>query len=300
MIHKDKFCIWLVDLLMKRDLTLPQIQNAWLRSSANIDGTFLSERSFNRYRIHTEELFNIEIKCKKETRQISRYSIEDNNSIKENPTIEWLLSSYRIAALQDIKNCKEIVYLENPPTGWEYLYDIIEAISSEKALSVLYKSYYLSEFEIIVIPRFVRLFKQRWYMIAEVASSGEIRTYAVERIKEMTIAETDIKRKNTSVRDPQAYYANCYGIIHHDNPVTIRFRVFEKQAQYIESVPIHHSQICVNRGNNFQDFEIYVAPSFDLIQEFLSHREFLTVISPDSLREEMKVCIHKMMDLYAD
>ncbi|MGL5227256.1 MAG: WYL domain-containing protein, partial [Bacteroidales bacterium] len=67
MIHRDKFCIWLVDLLIKRDLTLPQIQNAWLRSSSNIEGTILSERSFNRYRIHTEELFQIEILCKRKS-----------------------------------------------------------------------------------------------------------------------------------------------------------------------------------------------------------------------------------------
>lgn len=102
------------------------------------------------------------------------------------------------------------------------------------------------------------------------------------------------------LRDPQAYYANCYGIIHQDNPVTIRFRAFGKQAKYVESIPIHHSQVCVESGNDFQDFEIYVAPSFDLIQELLSHREFLSVLSPESLRNEMKTCIHKMMSLYQD
>lgn len=302
MIHRDKFCIWLVDQLMKRDLTLPQIQSAWLRSSANTEATILSERSFNRYRILAEELFQIEILCKRETRQVARYTIENKEIIKQNPTVEWLISSYRIAALQDIKNYKEVVYLENAPTGSEYLYDIIEAISTGTELTISYKSYYLSEFEIHIIPGFVRLFKQRWYVIAEIPSSGEIRTFALERIRKLTPKQSNT---GTSVvkkvlRDPQAYYANCYGIIHQDNPVTIRFRAFGKQAKYVESIPIHHSQVCVESGNDFQDFEIYVAPSFDLIQELLSHREFLSVLSPESLRNEMKTCIQKMMTLYQD
>ena len=43
---------------------------------------------------------------------------------------------------------------------------------------------------------------------------------------------------------------------------------------------------------------VKVAPTFDFIQEILSHREQLEVLKPESLRNKIYSIISKMSDLY--
>lgn len=301
---KEKFCIWLIDELLRNELTLREIKKKWKRSGSNTEEEDLSSRSFIRYRSYAQDIFDVSIVSEKVATGEYQYRIEDKEDVQNGYGKSWLISSYRVAGLQDIKNYRDLVYLEDVPTGSEYLYELIDAITASEVLRIRYHSYYAGDFEALFIPRFVRLFKQRWYVVGEILESGEVRTYALERIKslESTKEKVEGRKLNKELNDPKAFFNNYYGIVRADQPVTIRFRAFDKQAKYIESVPLHHSQkkISVNSESEYSDFEIYVAPTYDLIQEFLSHRENLSVLSPSSLREEMRECILKMAERYKD
>ncbi|MGL5317078.1 MAG: WYL domain-containing protein [Bacteroidales bacterium] len=299
---KEKFCIWLIDELLRKDLTLQEIKKKWEKSGSNTEEEDLTSRSFSRYRSYAQDLFDVDIDCRKNATGEYYYMLKNKEDVQNGYGKSWLISSYRVAGLQDIKNYRDLVYLEDVPTGSEYLYELIDAIKSSEVLRLRYHSYYVNEFEALFIPRFVRLFKQRWYVVGENFESGEVRTYALERIKsiESTKEKAEGRKLNKELNDPKAYFYNYYGIVRTDKPVTIRFRAFDKQAKYIESVSLHHSQKMISDNSEYSDFEIYAAPTYDLIQEFLSHRENLCVLSPSSLREEMKECILKMAERYKD
>ncbi|MGL4332592.1 MAG: WYL domain-containing protein [Bacteroidales bacterium] len=298
---KEKFCIWLIDELLRKDLTFQEIKKKWENSGSNTEE--LSSRSFSRYRSYAQDIFDVDIDCRKNATGEYYYMLKNKEGVQNGYGKSWLISSYRVAGLQDMKSYRDLVYLEDVPTGSEYLYELIDAITSTEVLRVRYHSYYEDdENESLFVPRFVRLFKQRWYVVGEIFESGEVRTYALERIKsiESTKEKVEGRKLNKGLNDPKAYFYNYYGIVRTDKPVTIRFRAFVQQAKYIESVPLHHSQKMISVNSEYSDFEIYAAPTYDLIQEFLSHRENLSVLSPSSLREEMKECILKMAERYKE
>ncbi|WGQ12910.1 hypothetical protein [Sphingobacterium faecium] len=61
MVQKFKFCLWLVDLLTVKPLTLIDIQHKWVNSTLNDRQEELPERTFSRYRRDTESLLNVDI-----------------------------------------------------------------------------------------------------------------------------------------------------------------------------------------------------------------------------------------------
>ncbi|MGP1622857.1 WYL domain-containing protein [Bacteroides heparinolyticus] len=287
MIYKYKFCLWLIDTLSIQPLTLPEIKKKWLYSSANEEGEPLSERSFNRYRREAESLMSVDIECDKHT---NLYRIVYPESFKNRDLQEWILSAFRLSSLaKRVNQHKEIIIEPAPPSAC-LLQHIMDAIDKKYAIRFVYKSHYREEKNIEMIPAFVRLVKQRWYVIGEVNEKKNIMTCALERMKQLEILEdktVKISPQNCQVLKPQTYFKHCFGIIRQFEPTTIRFRAFWPQDAYIKDVPLHPSQTEVAQTEEYTDFEIYVRPTYDLKQEFLWHRDKLAVLSPESFKQDM-------------
>lgn len=96
------------------------------------------------------------------------------------------------------------------------------------------------------------------------------------------------------------YYEHCFGITRVGKPIRIQFRAYSPQNLYIQDVPIHSSQSILQKTAKYTDFEIYVRPTFDLIQELLSNREMLEILGPKNFRDEIKSTIQSMLNLYQD
>lgn len=288
MIFKYKFCLWLIDTLSIQPLTLPEIQKRWLKASANEDGDPLAERTFNRYRREAESLMYVDIKCDK--RDGNLYKIIRPEGFKNDELQQWLLSAFRVSSLAERVNQREEVMIEPAPPAANLLQDVMNAIDKKHPLRILYKSHYQEEKEIILMPAFVRLFKQRWYVIGEVRGKEHAMTCALERIKEVELLEGEKVKFSPKLRlqlKPEVYFEHCFGIIRQHEPITIRFRAFWPQDAYIKDVPIHTSQVEVGHTDEYTDFEIFVRPTYDLKQEFLWHRDKLAVLAPESFRKDM-------------
>lgn len=78
---------------------------------------------------------------------------------------EWMLSSMRLASLGNLLQYHNKVMLDKPPYHSEYLDDILGAIDKQYLLKFLYTTAYGEEKDMVLLPAFVRLFKQRWYVI---------------------------------------------------------------------------------------------------------------------------------------
>ena len=63
MIARYKFCLWLVERLSIRRMTLHEIMEEWRRCGENIMGMELTPRTFSRYRALAEEIFRVNIEC---------------------------------------------------------------------------------------------------------------------------------------------------------------------------------------------------------------------------------------------
>lgn len=288
MIFKYRFCLWLVDTLNMRPLTFKEIQDKWQNASANCDGEPLFERTFNRYRREAEALMHVEIACEKSNGNL--YKVVRPDNFRNYEMQQWLLSAFRISNLAEHVNSHEQVVIEPAPPAAHLIQTVIDAIDRKHTLKFSYKSHYSdAKRDIELIPAFVRLFKQRWYIIGEEMGKQQAKCCALERITDLELVEQkkQLSKALKEMLTPETYFAHCFGVIRQFEPEPIRIRAFYPQNAYIKDVPIHASQKIVEENENYTDFELFVRPTYDLKQELLWHRDKIAVLAPESFRQDM-------------
>lgn len=290
MIERYKFCVWLLDRLSRGGMTFREIEEEWNDASANDGKMPLTSRTFLRYRNIAEELFNVNIDCHKPSNE---YRL-DTTSMKE--IDRWSLSALRMHSLSSISDLRKVIMLEPPPAGSELVRQLADACNEQREVTVRYKSPYQPERNFTLIPYFLRLFKQRWYLIGRQPGKDYDTTLALERIRDVNIGER--RTDNSSHLSPEDYFEDCYGVIKQFEPERIIIRAFNPQDAYIKEVPIHSSQRVVEETPDWTDFSLYVRPTYDFKQELLSQRDKLTVISPEWLRQDMIDIIERMLRSY--
>jgi len=290
---KFKFCIWLVDTLLRRPLSKKEIIDNWAYSASNKRQKEISERTFERDRREAEELFEVKIEYSKRT---GKYHLFEPNTIQENKLLGWILASYRLANIASDINKKEFVQLEPAPPKSEYLELIMQAIESNFLLFFTYKSHYKESEEVQFYPVFVRLSQHRWYVVGVNMKKNAIRVYAFERMQDLSVE--DYKDKVNHRINPTDFFAHSYGVLNDEEPQMIKIRAFWPQNLYLKDLPLHHSQELLEETDEYTDFELYVRPTYDFIQALLAQREQLLVLEPSSLKNQMKETLKKMLSLY--
>lgn len=293
---KTQFCIWLVHFLLKRKATRQEINDAW-RKSTYYDGKDISRNTFLEYKRKAEDLFEIDITCDRRTNQ---YFIEEPETLDSDQLKKWLLAS--LSAVTTIKQSKKLsqrIMLEQTFGGESFLPTITEAMSSNLCINVMYKPFWYDEpYAFILDPYFIRLFKQRWYLVGFSHKHKMIRIFAFDRIQEVNITEQ--KFAMPEGLNVENYFFDNFGIIQQDNiqPETIRLKFIAEQGVYIETKPLHHSQKLVSKNSEYIIFELYLKPTFDFFQEILSYGSDVEVLTPESLRVQLTQCVRFMNAIY--
>jgi predicted DNA-binding transcriptional regulator YafY len=95
-------------------------------------------------------------------------------------------------------------------------------------------------------------------------------------------------------------FKDSYGIILGDdvNVESVWIKVDAFQANYLRSLPLHHSQLELRQNEDYSVFSVRVRPTYDFKQKILSLGSTTEVIKPESLRDEMKEEIKAMSAKY--
>lgn len=296
--QKWERCLWIINTFCEYgDFSLKELNERFMRYSMNYDGEEISERTFNRDREFIASSFQIDIEY---DARIRKYSLRNKEVIEENPIYRYLLSSFHInnLSLMAIKH-KDKIMLQNPPTGVELLHTVLNAIDQGRTLCFDYVSYYTKDrtFHFELIPAFVRLFEQRWYLIGEFTDRSQTRVLALERMHNLALGEKQLSASPNIT--PQKFYDGCFGVIRDDKQAqTIKLKVYDKQIDYIRSLPLHASQQEIETGKDYAIFQYYFRPSFDFVQEILWHRDKVEVIEPKILRDEVISLLRQMVERY--
>ena len=276
--------IWFVTTIYNRGpISLTEIQN---RFEAHFGrGEELGDRTFHRYKEAVMELFDIGIKYDRTRRG---YVISDREGIDNMSMRKWLLQTFSVnSVLSESRDLKGRILLENIPSGQQHLTHIIEAMRESVALQITYHAFdkpTATTFE--VEPWCVKLFEQRWYMLGKSKIFDQPRIYALDRIEALEL----ITRKFTLPKkfDAEQFFANFFGVIINDKVFgveRVRLRVAAQQSNYLRTLPLHHSQIEVERHDDHSIFEYELCPTFDFIQKLLSMGGSVGVIAPKALRD---------------
>ena len=202
--------------------------------------------------------------------------------------------------LIDNQNLKERILLEEIPSGQGYLSTIIEAMKKNSVIRMTYQSYWREESNTFnVEPYCIKLFKQRWYMLAWNPYYQRLMIYAVDRIYDMNILK-DQKFKMPEDFVASEFFDSFYGIIANSQPKVekVVLKVSAGQANYMRSLPLHWTQEEIKRSDEYSLFELRICPEFDFQQEILSKGEDFEVLEPLWLRNELAGKIKRMWNKY--
>jgi hypothetical protein len=291
--------VWLVETIYKaKRITFEAINERWLGDEIS-EGVELALRTFHKWRIAVEDMFGLIIEC--ERKGGYHYYIANAEELETGNIRNWLLNTISVSNLLiDNQHMKDRILLENVPSGQEYLADIIGAMKKGHCINITYQSYWRDEGNTFTVePYCVKLFRQRWYMVARSPYLDKILVYSLDRIIGL---ETDKEKKFKLPQtfDASVYFDECFGVIAGDgtNVENVKLKVSVGQANYLRSLPLRRSQQELERTDTYSIFHFRVRPSYDFQQEILWHGEEMEVLEPLWLREEIAGKIEKMWDKY--
>ena len=284
--------IWIINTLKAyRKLTLEELNQKW-QDDGVADGNPLQRSSFNRHRDAILDMFGIVIECEPRT---YKYYISNKEILSDDSIERWLFSTLTVhGVLADSASIKERIILESVPEGEEYLDTIIRAIKTNRRLLMGYKKFEAEGYQKEVCPYALKLFRQRWYLLAQ-NDENQMRIYALDRMTKVEL--TDETFEMPADFSSQAYFSEYFGVLTTDTPLShVIVRAHNWTPNYLRTLPLHPSQRELLSGEithadssitSYTDFSFDIRPTADFLNELLKHGAGIEVLEPLELREKM-------------
>lgn len=293
--------VWIVDTISQYGtLTRERLNELWMRSHLS-EGKPIPERTFFHYRRAIEEIFNIDIVCD----SAGQYSVQLPEGSNEKAFSNWLLDSYAISnAIAAQSDASAKVMVDDVPSAREFLAMTLEAARNNEKILFSYAGFNRSRIEedIAFHPYFLRLYKQRWYMIGrkekenEDAPSRGIRTYALDRVKAMRLTGEKFRKPKSAT--PETFFENIIGVTtSHGNIYDVQLKVTPTEAKYLRALPLHHSQ-WEQTHHEYSIFSYRLKLNYELVHEILSLGSSVEVLGPPELRVMLLNELSKLNSLY--
>ncbi len=293
--------VWLIDVINRHGhISFKDISYLWSRSPLNTVGeNYLPERTFHNHREAIFDTFGIEIKCDRSL----GYYIANSDDLEADGIRQWLLESLSMNnLLNETKDMRDRILFEKIPSSQKWLPVIVNAMRDGKVIEMTYQSFWKDEpCTYKAKPYCLKLFKQRWYMLAKSEGKDEPRIYALDE-RMINVVQTDQDYKLPAKFNAEKFFAEYFGIIVGTDwePQEVKIRVVNDQVKYFDTLPLHDSQRKVPEESNDQYtvYRYHLAPTFDFKQELLSHGPDVTVLSPADFREEIIEDVRNMAANY--
>ena len=290
--------IWLLNTIARGPISRAAIDEKWAHSSVNeYKQDYLPESNFHRWKSTVEMLFDVHIKCN----AYNEYYIEEASDLRGADLRLRLLNLMSMdSLLKDSKELSDQILFEPVPSGEKFLAPIIEALRDKTAIKMTYQGFtkdYPATF--IVEPYCLKMFKQRWYVLAYSPGINKMRVYGLDRIH--AIEPTTEKYQLPDDFDAEAYFKDAYGVTVLDEqqkPEKIVISIDEYQANFLRTLPLHPSQKEIEPINGYPAFSFYLYPADEFLRELYAYGSNLEVHEPKWLREEFAEDAQKVNKMY--
>ena len=285
--------VWLLSTIrMRGPITFEELSKEWANCSLNeARESYLPKRTFHNHKEAIEDTFGIEIKYS----QTEKGYYLDTSDDPAAEYKQWLLDCIGLNnALNECSSIRDKVLLEEVPSNKKWLSFIVDAIAGKRCFRMTYQSFWMEEPSTFdVHPYCLKLFKQRWYLLARSEKFERPRVYSLDRIQEIVALKK--KLRIPANFDAHKYFSNFFGVIVGDTQKleVIKIKVDADQVKYFESLPLHPTQTIDEKEtkkckDGSKIFAYNLVPTFDFEQELLRHGSSIEVLAPASLRKSIK------------
>lgn len=162
----------------------------------------------------------------------------------------------------------------------------------------------------IISPYLLKEYNRRWYLIGAAYDTGRILNFALDRLDHIeTLPGYDYRPMSDDLMER---FEDIIGVTYYDDaqPQKILFWASDKSAPYIETKPIHGSQIHLtsdksetvrtnyNAPTGGEIFSIECVNNYELTRELCSFGGELKVLAPQEIVDSVTARIESMYKLY--
>ncbi len=299
--------IWLIETIYRAGkISLTEINEKWRRTEES-GGVGFARSTFNRHRDAILDMFGVIIDC--DRKDGYRYFIYNKEVLRGDSVANWLYSTLSVSnMLEESVGIQDRILLESVPSGDEHLQKIIKAMRENRKIMITYHRYRTeSSNSYSVEPYCVKLFKRRWYVLVKMERShrdenGKVMktmaVFSIDRIENIEIQKEKFKVDKDF--DAAEYFGDCFGIVVSDDTPKERIilRAYGLEPYYLRDLPLHQSQKEIKVTDEYTDFELTMRPTADFMAHLMSRGEWLRVISPQWLAEEMQNWLQAALKKY--
>jgi hypothetical protein len=199
--------------------------------------------------------------------------------------------------------------MEQNLTNVHLLPVFFKAITDKKVLRFDYHPFGQEAFSLIFHPQFIKEYNGRWFVFGE-ANREPYQAYNVplDRIVGEVSEVSDVEYIPAPKGFYQDFFNNIIGVTHEKGAkveeVIIRTKT-EYQHGLLLTKPLHHSQketlpFGEYEAGNYGEVRLMIEPNRELRGRILLYGENLEVISPLSLREQIKEILRRQMQQYSE
>ncbi len=302
---KDNFqeYVWLISRLRRGPATLAELADSFERSTL-YNNKPLQPRTLYNWRDKVFDLFDIKIEYDKRD---GRYHILEDGDHGGDRWLRWLVQSLAVQeTISQRSHLSGRILLEYVPSGDTFLQPILEAMHLGKVIKMEYCRFGQvvgSDYEIE--PYCVKVHNRRWYLLANArfhdnpeGDRCRLLIFALDRI--VGLESTDLEFSYPEDFDPETYFSEYYGVWTDPNtPLeTVLLRVDTVQRDYIETLPLHHTQRLVEENDEYGVYELRLRPTLDFFLILMGLGSYAEVLAPERLRSLMADEISLLNDIY--
>lgn len=233
------------------------------------------------------------------------YFINTDGSLDLSKILYFIsLSESSDIVLQSLKDKKDLLqYLSISPNtefkGVEYLGTLLQAIRSNFVIQYQHLNYekqtnktYIAE------PYLLKEFAGRWYLFAYLREKKAFRTFGLDRISKLTVTNTRFERER-QLAETASKFDNVFGLVYEPEqninaPIEeVQLRFSPLMINHLSALPLHKSQ---QINEDVVNLQIIINPEIE--NKLLSYGEHVEVLSPQSLREKMKLRLTETLNRY--
>lgn len=171
--------------------------------------------------------------------------------------------------------------------GLHFIPTLYEAICAKKPIIISYQSFKAREaHNFIFSPYVLKEFKNRWFVFGHRRGENRLFNLALDRIGNIKPAGPNEKFIKDIDFDQKTYFDDMVGVTKNpeDRKTVVRFSATPENSPYIETKPIHKSQMVVERREDSSTvFQIEVIINYELERELISYGHNIKVLSPINL-----------------
>lgn len=180
--------------------------------------------------------------------------------------------------------------------GLRHLSNLTNCIIKHQSVVIDYHPFGKEVIQWTIHPYYLKQYNNRWYLLGYNPEFDDLSIIPLDRIDNVTYSEVTFKRNLDFNFD--AYFRDILGIsIEKDKEVEhIRLKFSPQRLPYVVSKPIHHTQKVEDAAEGIISLDLI--PNKELVSELIWFRDDVEILSPESLREEIKEIIAKMYQKY--